>query len=71
MTPPEFITALFGEGWTQAQLPVFLEMLRRCQEDAARYHELRDEFTDQWLPSREEMNKVDDHVDARRQSSIV
>ena len=71
MTPPEFITALFGEGWTQAQLPVFLEMLRRSQEDAQRYHELRDFMTGQDLPSREKMNEVDDYVDARRQSDIV
>ena len=70
MTPSEFITALFGEGWTEGQLPLFLNMLMRCQADAERYHELRDALAkgEDWIADRESLNSVDDHVDAVRQS---
>ena len=71
MTPVDFIDGLFGEGWKPEQLPVFLEMLRRAQEDAKRYHELREELAkmrDEMVATRESLNKVDDQVDSVRQS---
>lgn len=70
MTPEQFITALFGEGWKPEQLPVFLNMLMRCQADAKRYHELRDALAkgDELVASRKSLNSVDDFVDSVRQS---
>jgi hypothetical protein len=70
MTPSEFVTALFGEGWTEGQLPVFLNMLMRVQEDAGRYLELRDALAkgDELVASRKSLNSVDDFVDSVRQS---
>ena len=71
MTPVDFIDGLFGKGWKPEQLPVFLEMLRRAQEDAKRYHELREELAkmrDEMVATRESLNTVDDQVDSVRQS---
>lgn len=73
MTKDQFIDALFGPGWTEAQLPVFLEMLRRMQEDAKRYYEVRDTIAKKnyWIADRESLNSVDDEVDAARQSGLL
>lgn len=70
MTPEQFITALFGEGWKPEQLPVFLNMLMRVQEDAERYYELRDALAkgDELVANRKSLNSVDDFVDSVRQS---
>lgn len=70
MTPSEFITELFGYGWKKEQLPVFLEMLRKAQEDAQRYHEIREALAkhQEWVASRESLNRVDDQIDSVRQS---
>lgn len=70
MTPEQFIDALFGEGWKPEHLPVFLEAVKRMQEYAQRYLELREFLAkgDDWLASRESLNSVDDHIDAVRQS---
>ena len=46
MTPVQFITELFGDGWTHSQLPVFLVMLQQAQEDARRYHLVRDKIAE-------------------------
>ena len=70
MTPDQFITELFGEGWDERQLPVFLSMAERMSEDAQRYHVIRDfaeeiKFRDE-PRSREEYHEFDDVVDAKR-----
>ena len=72
MTPEEFITGLFGEGWTESQLPVFLTMLMAAQEDAKRYYEIRDILAgDRFIPSRKSLESVDDMADAGRYCGIV
>lgn len=70
MTPEQFITELFGEGWDERQLPVFLVMAERMSDDAQRYHVVRDymrnvEFREE-PRSREEYHEFDDVVDAKR-----
>lgn len=70
MTPDQFISELFGEGWDERQLPVFLVMAEKMSEDAQRYHVLRDylegtKFRDDPRP-REEYHEFDDVVDAKR-----
>jgi hypothetical protein len=73
MTRDQFIDELFGLGWTDSQLPVFLEMLRKMQEDAKRYHELRESIArgSYWIADRASLNRVDDEVDAARQSGLL
>ena len=73
MTPSEFITALFGDGWTEAQLPVFAIMISSMQEDAKRYHEIRDVLcrgTD-WVAARAELMLADEQVDSARRSGLL
>jgi hypothetical protein len=73
VTKDQFIDALFGPGWTEAQLPVFLEMLRQMQEDAKRYHELREQIAkgSDWIASRESLNSVDEYLDYARQLGFL
>jgi hypothetical protein len=72
MTPEEFITAMFGDGWTQEQLPVFLSMVERFQEDAQRYYEIRDALTEEcFAPSRAQLDAIDSLMDSRRDFVIV
>lgn len=73
MTKDQFIDALFGPGWTEAQLPVFIEILRRTQEDAKRYYELRDAFArdGDWIADQKSLNSVDEQVDRARQSGLL
>ena len=72
MTPEEFITALFGENWTPEQLPVFLAMLERAQQDSQRYYELRDALTEEcFAPSRAQLDVIDRLVDSKRDFVIV
>jgi hypothetical protein len=70
MTPDQFITELFGDGWEESQLPAFLAMAERMNDDAQRYHVVRDfmrqtEFRME-PRSREEYHEFDDVVDAKR-----
>ena len=73
MTPVQFITELFGDGWTQSQLPVFLVMLQQAQEDARRYHLVRDKIAeDDEIPgSRSDLRQIDIEVDEARQSGLI
>jgi hypothetical protein len=70
MTPDQFITELFGDGWEPSQLSTFLIMAERMSDDAQRYHVVRDfmrqtEFRME-PRSREEYHEFDDVVDAKR-----
>ena len=72
MTPEEFITAMFGDGWRPEQLPVFLAMVERFQEDAQRYYELRDILLEECLaPSRRQLDVIDTMVDSQRDFLIT
>lgn len=73
MTPDQFIDALFGPGWTEQQLPVFLEMVRRMQEDSRRYYEVRESLAKgvYWIADRTSLSAVDDEVDAARHSGLL
>jgi len=73
MTPEQFIDALFGPGWTDQQLPVFLEMVRRMQDDSRRYYEIREALAKgvYWVADRTSLNAVDDQVDAARFSGLL
>jgi hypothetical protein len=42
MTPKDFVTELFGEGWKPAQLPSFLDAIKGWSEDSQRYYAVRD-----------------------------
>ena len=37
MTPPEFIDELFGPGWREEDLPLYLDKLKQFVEDSQRY----------------------------------
>lgn len=65
MTPEEFIDALFGKGWTNDQLPIFLEVLKGFDRDSKRYHEIRDILanTNGFVATREQLSEIDDLVD--------
>lgn len=73
MTPVQFITEIFGDGWTQSQLPVFLAMLRQAQEDARRYHLIRDKLTEEngFPGGQSDLRQIDIEVDAARQSGLI
>lgn len=73
MTPAQFITGLFGEGWTESQLPVLLEALRKSSDDAIRYHAIRDAAVkgDGFVASQEELRQFDIDVDKARQSGLI
>lgn len=67
MTPEEFITALFGEGWEPEMLPIFLDIMKQLSADAQRYYVVRDrtfniEFTDE-PNSRENLAMFDNAID--------
>lgn len=74
MTESEFIDELFGEGWTQEQLPLFLEIVKQFDLDSKRYHQLRDmvasEFEENYIPTREELYEVDSMVDKARARTV-
>lgn len=72
MTPPEFIDELFGPGWREEDLPLYLDKLKQFVEDAQRYYVIRDfakniKLTDNPV-SNTERQRTDDIVDARRLS---
>jgi len=74
MTPEEFITALFGEGWMPDQLPVFLTMLAQAQEDAKRYHEVRERLAFNWddqFAGRSQLCEIDRLVDSCRANGLI
>lgn len=73
MTPVQFITELFGDGWTHSQLPVFLVMLQQAQEDARRYHLVRDKIAEENdMPgSQSDLRQIDIEVDEARQSGLI
>lgn len=74
MTTDEFVTHLFGEGWTPEQLPIFAHMLKQAQDDARRYHELRDHLAmrnGKYIPTRKDMEAIDDFTDAARYCGII
>jgi hypothetical protein len=67
LTPEEFITALFGEGWSPEMLPIYLDMLKQMSADAQRYYIVRDntfniEFTDE-PNSRDNLAMFDNAID--------
>jgi hypothetical protein len=70
MTPKDFVTELFGEGWKPSQLPSFLDALKGWHEDSQRYYAIRDFAKKlEWDTDprdRRECHKFDDHVDAKR-----
>jgi hypothetical protein len=72
MTEVQFIDELFGPEWTYSQLPVFLEMLKKAQEDAKRYHELREHIAREsnWVADRASLSMVDEMVDDARKSGL-
>jgi hypothetical protein len=70
VTPAQFITDLFGDGWTEEQLPVFLEILRQTQHDALRYYVIRDAASGD-LSSQSDLRKFDIEVDKARQSGLI
>ena len=70
MTPKDFVTELFGEGWKPSQLPSFLDALKGWHEDSQRYYAIRDFAKKlEWDTDprdRRECHEFDDHVDAKR-----
>lgn len=70
MTPKQFINELFGEGWTNAQLSSYLDVIKRFAEDSQRYYVVRDFAKNIKLMenpvSNEERQRTDDIVDAKR-----
>jgi hypothetical protein len=68
--PREFLDELFGPGWREEDLPLYLDKIKETFEDAQRYYVVRDfakniKLTDN-LASNEERKRTDDIVDARR-----
>lgn len=73
MTPEEFITALVGEGWTLDQLPSFAVMIGQAQEDAKRYHEVRDHLascSETFITQRSDLCEIDRLVDSARLNGL-
>ena len=70
MTPVQFVTELFGEGWTEEKLSVFLVMVKQMQEDALRYHHLRDAYAG-IDSSQADLRQIDREVDTARQSGLI
>lgn len=74
MTPEEFINALFGEGWTQQQLPLFLHILKQMDEDAKRYHQVRDVMATgnaSYVADRKALYEIDALVDSARNRGLL
>jgi hypothetical protein len=42
MTPKDFVTEPFGEGWKPSQLTSFLDAIKGWSEDSQRYYAVRD-----------------------------
>jgi len=74
VTPEEFIDALFGQGWTQQQLPVFLHILMQMDTDAKRYHQIRDVMASgdaAYVADRKALYEIDELVDKARASGVL
>ncbi len=74
MTPEEFIDALFGKGWNNQQLPVFLHILKQMDEDAKRYHQVRDVMASgnaSYVADRKALYEIDELVDQARIRGIL
>lgn len=74
MTPEQFIDALVGEGWTLAQLPGFVLIIGQAQEDAKRYHQLREQLAtkpDAFIASRSDLCEIDRMVDEARSRGFL
>ena len=70
MTPKDFVTELFGEGWKPSQLTSFLDAIKGWSEDSQRYYAVRDFAKKlEWrinLRDRRECHEFDDLVDSKR-----
>jgi hypothetical protein len=70
MTPKDFVTELFGEGWKPSQLPSFIDALKGWSEDSQRYYAVRDFAKKlEWRINprdRKECHEFDDLVDSKR-----
>jgi len=70
MTPKDFVTELFGEGWKTSQLPSFIDALKGWHEDSQRYYAVRDFAKKlEWRidpRDRGECHEFDDLVDSKR-----
>jgi hypothetical protein len=70
MTPKDFVTELFGEGWKHSQLTSFLDAIKGWSEDSQRYYAVRDFAKKlEWRiepRDRTECHKFDDLVDSKR-----
>lgn len=74
MTPQEFIDALFGKGWTESQLPLFLVMLQQMEQDSKRYHEIRELLAGGdacYAADRKALHEIDDVVDSARSRGLL
>ena len=74
MTPEEFIDALFGKGWNNQQLPVFLHILKQMDEDAKRYHQVRDVMAAgnaSYVADKRALYEIDELVDSARQRGLL
>ena len=70
MTPKDFVTELFGEGWKPSQLTSFLDAIKGWSEDSQRYYAVRDFAKKlEWRiypRDRGECHEFDDLVDSKR-----
>ena len=70
MTPKDFVTELFGEGWKPSQLNSFLDAIKGWSEDSQRYYAVRDFAKKlEWRINprdRGECHEFDDLVDSMR-----
>jgi len=70
MTPKDFVTELFGEGWKPSQLNSFLDAIKGWSEDSQRYYAVRDFAKKlEWRNNprdRGECHEFDDLVDSKR-----
>ena len=70
MTPKDFVTELFGEGWKPSQLLSFLDAIKGWSEDSQRYYAVRDFAKKlEWGTDprdRRECHEFDDLVDSKR-----
>ena len=74
MTPEEFITELFGSDWTEDKLPLFLVMLEQMEQDAKRYHEVREIMAlgnASYVADRKAIHEIDALVDSARNRGLL
>lgn len=74
MTPHDFIDALFGQGWTEDQLPVFLHVIMKMDEDSKRYHQVREVMASgnlAYVADKKALYEIDDLVDKARHTGLL